>query len=246
MTSWQSQSLCQVCAQIDFADYFRRATNSRVDEDGCVGATPDAFRLGLLEHIYQKSSDCPFCWLVVNAICEKQINSDFPPKALLARVQTAGSVVECWIYSYLYADNAPSQADSTKAYRIGIAARVGEEQFCRPGDHLADIQLLAEDAELISGSRLFYSRRRDPDAFDIGLLREWLSCCEDLHGKHCEAPGFMFDSFPIVGAQDLLAINVKDQCLEYLTPKPRYVALSYCWPVEDAFKLTQARLDGLL
>lgn len=247
MTSQQSTTLCQVCAEIDFPEYFRRAINNRVDERGLVGANPNACRLGFLEDIYQKISDCPFCWLVVNAICRKHIQSHTSLEALLTQVQTAGSAaVECWMYSYLYADNAAFKTDSKKAYRIGIATRVSEEQFCSADDHSADVQLLAEDAELVCGSKLFYGRKFDPEKFDIDLLRYWLWCCEEKHGRHCEAPGFMYDSLPIVQPRDLLAVNVKNQCLEYLPPKSRYVALSYCWPVGDTFKLTQACLDGLL
>jgi len=242
----QDQHLCQVCTSINFSEYFQRAINSRVDDQGFPGASLNAFRLGVFEDIYRKSSTCAFCRLAVDAVCNNNIWSSPTPEAIMACNQTEGRGVECWMYSYLYADNDPDTADSQKAFRIGIATRVGEEGNCMPSDHSGDIQLLAEDALRICGSQLFHGRLIGREKVDVDLPRRWLSYCEREHREFCETPSLMFDSPPIPEPQDLLVIDVRRQCICHLPQGSRYVALSYCWPTGDTFKLTRANLNELL
>ena len=240
------QHLCQICTNIDLSRYFLSAINSRVDDSGFVGADHSAIRLGLFENIYQRSSYCDFCRLVVNAMCKKRQWSSTTPEAIIAQHKTGSPALECWMYSYLYADSNPERNDSQKAYRIGIATRTGEEGDCSPSDHSGDIQLLAEDAIRVCGSTLFHGRVVKQEKVDMDLPRHWLDYCEHEHGELCEAPSAQFGSPPLAEPQDLLAIDVKRQCISYLLPASRYVALSYCWPIRDTFKLTRANLKELL
>jgi hypothetical protein len=147
--------------------------------------------------------------------------------------------MECWIYSYCYADKDPDGADSQKAYRIGISTRVGDEDDCIPADPEGDIQLLAEDAMHLDMSPLFYGRMIHPDRVDIELTRQWLRLCENEHREHCK-------SADVEEPQQLLAIDVRRQCLCYLPQGSRYLALSYCWPISPTFMLTRIVLNGLL
>ena len=240
-----SQQLCEVCTKIDFVQYFQREVNTYIYESGLVGADTNALRLGRFEDIFGKSSSCPFCRLVVTAVCKRHTSWTFTPRHIIARNSEEGTEMECWMYSYSYAIHNPSETESETASRIGIATRVSEGLFSSPEDHAGDIQLLAEDAPQISRSKLFHGRIVDAAKLDMELARSWLRCCELKHGKLCENPRPMVNECSMQPYGHMV-IDVKRLCICHLPQGSRYVCLSYCWPIEETFTLTQATLSELL
>lgn len=240
------QQLCGICLKIELLRYFRDAIDGRVHRDGFVGPTGKALNLGPFEHLYRKSHYCSFCRLVVRAICTRRVQNRQTPEIIIAESQKAKTQLQCWLYSYLYAENKTRGTILQKAYPIGIATQLNEKDRSSVEEHAGDIQLLAEDAERISGSKLFYGRGVDAARVDLKLLRFWLSYCEIVHGRRCEFPNFTGDGHLNQKPQGILVIDVKRLCLCHLPQESRYVALSYRWPTIDTFLLPEDALDDLL
>lgn len=240
MSRTAEAQLCQVCTEIDFVEYFRRPIGSRVDYRGYVGPAPDALSLGLFKDICARSSTCSFCCLVVHAVYTKFWDEIVMPKDVLKRTKD----MEFRMYSHCYADNDPSKANSQKSCRIGLGSRVADDTFHPAFDHQGEIQLLAQDAVPLFGSELFYGRTLHHEKVDIGLVRDWISRCENNHGNLCLSP--LFSENPnSTGPQDLLAIDITRRCICHLPEGARYVALSYVWPVGDVFTLRKANCAQL-
>lgn len=247
----RSQQLCEICTNINFKEYFQHEIGTHVYErTHWIGADTNALRLGRIEDLFQKSSSCPFCRLVVAAIVQRRrrrISKTFTIENLIARNREEGTEMECWMYSYCYAIHNPSKTDSETANRIGIATRVakGYRPYL-PEDHAGDIQLLAEDAPRINKAKLFHGRVVDVAKLDMELARNWLRCCEREHGELCENPSSTMMNDRSTQPRSLMVVDVKRLCICRLPPGSRYVCLSYCWPIAKAFMLTQATLSELL
>ena len=234
--------LCESCSKINILQYFQRAVHSRVDESGFVGPTRDALKLGTVNILYKRSSKCSFCRLVIQAMCNRDCDSDISPEHLVAESQKAQNPIECWLYSYCFAESNLGDVESTKAFRIGIATQMKGEGPCTREERAGDIQLLATDARKAGLSELFYGRIVSTK-IDLGLPRSWIRICEREHGTLCEESNTETTS---TSPQDLILIDVKRMCLCYPSQQPRYVALSYCWPMTDAFQLSRDTLSEML
>lgn len=232
----RGQQLCKICEGIDFNDYFRRAVNCHTYQDGFVGANKNAVRLGLFEEIVQKSSFCSFCYLVAMAICRRRSSWVFNPQQKIAADRKRGVVMECWMYSYIYADHEPAEPGSERVNRIGIATRKNDEGPSESDDLAGDIQLVADDASQVGKSRLFHGRAVDAARMDGEMLRKWLDCCKTEHGDLCAIPRDNPDTKP----ENLLVVDVENLCICHLPPGSDYICLSYCWPMKKPFTLTRA------
>lgn len=243
----RSQQLCETCTKIDFKEYFQHEIGTHVYEPGnLVGADTNALRLGRFEDLFKKSSSCPFCRLVVTAICRRRTSWTFTPEHMIARNREEGTEMECWMYSYCYAIHDPFETDSETANRIGIATRVATGWLSSPEDHAGDIQLVAEDAPRINRSKLFHGRVVDAAKLDMELARNWLRCCEREHGELCENPSSTMMNNGSLQPHSLMVVDVQRLCICHLPPGSRYACLSYSWPIAEAFMLTQATLSELL
>ncbi|KAL9618166.1 MAG: hypothetical protein Q9160_007116 [Pyrenula sp. 1 TL-2023] len=150
------------------------------------------------------------------------------------------------MFSYCYAESDPSRIDSHKVYRIGIASQIENGTEFRPTSHIGDIQLLGQDATRHFGQELFYGRSINAERLYIDQLRGWLSLCESDHKDLCGSPiSKSRTGFAASGPQDLLAIDVKQECICHLPKGSKYVALSYCWPVGKHLLLRKANRDEL-
>jgi hypothetical protein len=129
-----SLNLCAVCANIDFAGYFRNETHVRRYKGGCTRPNEDAVRLGYLEEVYDRSIDCSFCRLTIKALCRRWERSSWTtPQELVDLSNKSGQMMDCYIYSYLYAENKgydgassvslPETQKSQQVYRVGVATR---------------------------------------------------------------------------------------------------------------------------
>jgi len=251
--------MCTICAAIDFAHYFRSEVNVSHEDSIFVRPSSEATKLGYLSEIYQRSSNCSFCRLVINAICKRWLRYEWvTPEELLEECVENGRNVEYHIYSYLFASDdsedtasmgtlptGQTPSSSHKAYRIGIGAIEDPRPYI---GHAGDIQLLATSAAQIKES-LFHGRALNPERVDITLARKWLRICEIEHGDFCEVPAFdpgetSADPFP----EQLFVVDVREMCLRELPQEARYIALSYCWPQNstDTFMTTASSVSELL
>ena len=237
--------LCETCSKINILLYFQRAIDSRVDRLGFAGPTRDALKLGTVDTLHKRSSQCSFCRLVIQAVCNRRIFSKLSPERLVAKSQKPLAPIECWLYSYCFADNNPDDIRSPKAFRISIATQMKGEGPCTLEEQVGDIQLLATDARKAGLSELFHGRFVSMK-IDIELCRSWVGYCEQEHGELCEELDAETGSTTAKTPQDLILIDVKRMCLRYAEHPVRYVALSYCWPKSQVFRLTQSILSEML
>ena len=131
--------LCESCSKINISQYFQRAVHSRVDQSGYAGPTRDALKLGTVDTLHKRGFQCSFCRLVIQAVCYTPIESNLSPERLIAKSQKVLAPIECWLYSYYFADSNPGDIRSPKAFRIGIATQMKGEGPCTQEEHAGDI-----------------------------------------------------------------------------------------------------------
>ena len=253
-----SQRLCAVCTKIDFTQYFRSELNVRHTNGYLVSADGDAVGLGHLEEIYKRSNYCSFCWLAIKALCKRWWRYTWvSPQEFVEQTCKERSEIDCYIYSYLNAQNIGVEATtsipqqgplvSETAYRISIGTRIPNDTAIPYLDHAGDIQLSATTATEIGKDRLFHGRDIDPARVNISLARDWLSLCETRHGQLCEEPAFESkDALPTITPKNLFVLDVQNMCLCLLPQGGRYVALSYCWSDKNTFVATRSTVVELL
>ena len=240
--------LCSVCANVDLKEYFRREVHVQWTLHRFVSLNQDALRLGYLKDIEKRYESCVFCRLIVEALCkwitqEELLGTDLKRK-------------ECYLFSYLYADNKVLNAasvnslvrsgESQRAYRIGIGVGALTELSMPYLDHAGDIQLSAISAAQYDMSRLFHGRVIDTRRVNMALARDWLSECETDHKQKCSLPGTTTEgSASPAGPRDLLVVDVLLMNLCRMPHGSRYIALSYCWPKVNKFVTTKSILTGL-
>ena len=251
--------LCSVCTNIDLKEYFRRETQVKGERDEFVGANQDALRLGYLEDIERRSVSCVFCRLTIEALCKRWAPSEWlTGEALLDTDKEDGVKKECYLFSYLYADNRGSNTasvdslvgskDLQRAYRIGIGARAPTDGRAVPYlDHAGDIQLSAISAAQYGMSRLFHGRAIHSERVYMGLARDWLIECESHHKQKCSLPAMAIGGpASPAGPRDLLVVDVLRMCLCQMPQGSRYIALSYCWPPNaNTFVTTKSMKEEL-
>ncbi len=250
--------LCSVCANIDLKEYFRREIHVQRIQNEVVSPSQDALRLGYLEDIGSRSESCSFCQLIIEAICMRWAPSNcITRQELLDMDRTEGIKKECYLFSYLYADNRGSNAasvdslfvgrDSQRAYRIGIGPRAPtDRQAVRNLDHAGDIQLSAISAAQYGMSRLCHGRIINSDRLNMGMARDWLTECENHHKQKCSLPAMTIRaSASPASPRDLLVVDVLRMCLCQMPHGSRYIALSYCWPKVNTFVTTKSMKEEL-
>ena len=161
----------------------------------------------------------------------------------------------CYIYSYPCASNDEKrevteillpESETVKACRIGVGLRrpVGPMEIVPSKDRAGSIQLSALDSAKIGNSDLFHGRILQPEKGDIELVKKWLHICEFQHAQKCEVPAAHPEiASPDPAPENLLVIDVQHMQLCYLPAGKRYVALSYCWPVNNTGNFTTSRAD---
>ena len=76
----------------------------------------------------------------------------------------------------------------------------------------------------------------DTRQIDIGMVRQWINCCQISHGDHCSS-----SELPLPSHQIYL-IDVEESCLVLAAAESRYIALSYVWGGTAAIKTTKSNL----
>ena len=164
---------------------------------------------------------------------------------------------ECYLFSYLYADNRGSNAasvdslvgskDLQRAYRIGIGVRAPTNGRAVPYlDHAGDIQLSAISAAQFGMSKLFHGKAIHSERLNMDMARDWLTECESHHQQKCSLPAMAIGgSGSPASPRDLLVVDVLRMCLCQMPSGSRYIALSYCWPKVNTFVTTKAMKEEL-
>ncbi|KAF2673733.1 HET-domain-containing protein [Microthyrium microscopicum] len=256
--------LCSICSTIDFHDYFCREVNcsrAHTTPQGYPAAGQSALRLGLVEELLERSDACAFCRLVIQAICKRrQVHRWTSSKQLAEREKLKQNKTELFVYSYMFANDAgmdlvdrssiASMNPDNAVFRIGIASRTmsnGIERADPFQDQIGVIQLAAKDAHKIGKSTRFHGRPFNNGPVDIGLAKYWINICQDAHGKLCDINSTIEPEEDVKSTRpkELYVVDVQRLCVKKLPPRARYVALSYCWPIEGAFSTVRSNLSAL-
>ena len=253
-----SDELCSVCANIDLKEYFRREIHAQRIDNESVSPSQDALRLGYLKDIGFRSDKCSFCRLVIESLCKRWSPSEWiTQQELLDTDREDGMTKECYLFSYLYADNRAFNAasvdslvgskDLQRAYRIGIGARAPTNGRGVPYlDHAGIIQLSAISAAQNGMSRLCHGRAIHSERVNMGMARDWLTECESHHEQKCSLPATAIEgSASPASPRDLLVVDVLRMCLCQMPQGSRYIALSYCWPEVNTFVTTKSMKEEL-
>lgn len=82
------------------------------------------------------------------------------------------------------------------------------------------------------------ARLRDNDFINVGLIKEWITTCEQLHTSGCCVPTSPSTSLSWM-------IDTMSGCLVPAGKATRYVALSYVWGQTEMLRTTTETLDAL-
>ena len=254
-----SDGLCSVCANIDLKEYFRREIHVHRLERDIVGPSYEALELGYMGEIGQRSESCTFCRLIIEALCKRWAPPNWvTPRELLDQEREAGGEHECFLFSYLYANNSGSNAvpvdslseerESQRTYRIGIGVSTQydprELRFIK--GHWGDIQLSAISAAQYGMPSICHGRILDPERVNMDLARDWLSEYETHHQQKCSLPDMSIGaSVSPAGPRNLLVVDVLLMNLCRMPHGSRYIALSYCWPKLNTFVTTKSMVTKL-
>lgn len=104
------------------------------------------------------------------------------------------------------------------------------------GCYYADMMLL--DSEYDKSGLSCMGRLRDDDFINIGLMKNWISTCEQLHTSTCCASASPSTSLSWM-------IDTIRGCLVPAEEGTRYVALSYVWGQTEMLKTTTETLNAL-
>ena len=253
-----SNGLCSVCANIDLKEYFRREIHVQRTHNYLIGPNQDALQLGYLGDIGKRSESCSFCQLIIEAICKRYGPSAWITRQkLLDTDRKKGIKKECYLFSYLYADNRGSNAasvdslfeerDLQRAYRIGIGIRAPTDgRAVEYLDHAGDIQLSASSAAQYGMPTFCHGRVLNFERVNMGTARDWLSECETHHKQKCSLPALAIEeSASIASPRELLVVDVLRMNLCRMPHGSRYIALSYCWPKVSTFVTTKSMKEEL-
>ncbi|KAF1987391.1 HET-domain-containing protein, partial [Aulographum hederae CBS 113979] len=229
--------LCTVCQNIDFLKYFQSAVDVVTNERFVVGPSEDAIHLGSLRQIYEKETTCSFCRLITSSIRCKWGNG----YSWESPEDNDGSIRRMGVSQAM-------SSTSPKTHRIGIGVRRPGQRINPRWDLAGDIQLSSLSATEHGMPSLFHGRLVGSSQLDLSLVQHWIQTCESKHGRKCEVPAVdpetaQPDAFP----DDLTVVDTRDMCLYHLPSGGRYIALSYCWPVNthETFLTTRSLVQEL-
>lgn len=138
-------------------------------------------------------------------------------------------------------DPLPRSGASEEGLTVEVRWNASKGRFtlcrCDPdGRYHADTMLLGNESGYSGLSCI--GRFRDEDFINIGLMKEWISTCEQLHTSTCCAPASASISLSWM-------IDTMNRCLVPAWKGIRYVALSYVWGQTEMLKTTSGTLSAL-
>lgn len=169
-----------------------------------------------------KSSDCPFCQLIVRAF--QQLNKTGSNH----KHQTLTQMNEVrldWFHSMAPGNRGGFTVDGG-GLRNWICVAV--EPGLKP-----------------QNSRTRYLKPQVDADVDVSQLSKWISACMSAHSGECSLVSSSFRrTFP--GLSVVRFIDVEQSCLVELLSVPQYVALSYVWGEVTNIRLTTANRQVML
>lgn len=200
--------LCEFCAQIPFDPEILQK-NAR---DSLI-----KYQLGSGTQV--KSSQCPFCKLVVRAYV--MANKDVSKYSQVSMIWSQGP-------------------GKRRAFNIinhnDIWIGFGSASDRCPRD----------DPEDPDTRKIYYIEPTTADVLNATRILRWISRCEQRHGLECmiQTPRAFSDAFR--GLPFLRLIDLQASCLVEKGEFVRYAALSYVWGAVPNFRLTKANRTALL
>ncbi|CCM05326.1 uncharacterized protein FIBRA_07540 [Fibroporia radiculosa] len=196
--------------------------------------------LGLLTDILKKSEQCLLCRLVTSLLrrCWRlEHHSDVDL-----------SNIQCSIYATgCGALEDPDLEEKKQCHRLRVLTsdRPQEIYNAMTAARMSmglDIQLLEQDAQIVSRPRELHGRRMG-DTVDVALVEKWLSLCEEEHGDACESVWWRGNDENLPSTVRMVDVTL--MAVVRAPPNCRYVALSYVWggPGED-YWTTMANIDA--
>ena len=95
MNQDHNQHLYDIYRKIEFEQYFQRELNIHVYDSDLVEADKAALRLGSFKEILERSFLCPFCRLIVTAICRRRTTWVFGFEDIIARNNGKRTEMKC-------------------------------------------------------------------------------------------------------------------------------------------------------
>jgi hypothetical protein len=88
-------------------------------------------------------------------------------------------------------------------------------------------------------------RPYDPMHIDVGVLRNWIHCCDATHGEICHSLPTLFSGYPPRSLRSLNLIDLKRECIATMPwlENLRYVALSYVWGAVETAKASRDNIS---
>jgi len=108
-----------------------------------------------------------------------------------------------------------------------------------------EITLLANDSP--TSSYAFFVRPVREDQIDFGVVRNWISMCEDWHGEACRKSRMVDEEIKNITDEipSFRLIDVVDNCLVQGVGNSRYAALSYVWGRVDSLRTLKENVKAL-
>ena len=222
--------LCETCADIEYPWPIQSSQPCNKTRDREGGTFPDQ-ALGTPAQILERANRCDFCTLITKH---------------LARYTGLDPTGQCWLTGesnlFLSCDQPDFTRDGlhTHVKKTSIQFRPSKTMYWLPlpwelDDH--DSQGIPIILDFQTDARAPQSKHDDPSAafwgrrvmshIDMGLVRRWLSLCENAHVGRCphssNVPDWAIDTLPS------FVIDVRNWCVTRPLLHCRYVALSYVW-----------------
>lgn len=222
------EPLCSTCSTLDLC---------AILHDGIP--RDHAVPLGHLTDILNKNDQCGLCCLIV-ALIRHSWQLDNHPGIDLGGITCTLHAEACGCD-----EDITSHRDICHHLYIKTSSRPRETSLAliAAGAFFApdlEIRLLEEDASKVGRMKKFHGRRVGQNV-DVGLLKNWISACENKHEEKCERVWWKGTGEVLPNSARI--VDVVRMAIVPAPPTCRYVALSYIWGGPgDAYWTTQANL----
>ncbi|KAI1451429.1 heterokaryon incompatibility protein-domain-containing protein [Annulohypoxylon moriforme] len=209
-------TLCERCAKIDWLDMSRQTCSTSTGEVQTENDISEPFEDVVIERgdfltidVSSLKKNCSTC-LLFSALARKEKRRGSKVKRFTFGGEDSGGF-------YGDADWLSPRPYGSMEYNDPELPKSNESWCCEDVIGLA-IQEHAGGAKSIPRTL----RKIDPAKIDRTLLKDWISTCENEHGKDCNPSEFELVPF-------LRVIDVRTGIIEKAKEGCKYVALSYVW-----------------
>ncbi|KAL4071472.1 heterokaryon incompatibility protein-domain-containing protein [Scleroderma yunnanense] len=171
----------------------------------------------------KKSNHCALCRLIFSLVRHSWCLDDHPGLDV--------ANIYCSFWAPGFGPPGPRLGEKERCRRLRLHVSSWPPEITtsllssRSPSHLS-IQLLAEDAHMVSKRKYLHGRRMK-DVVDIRLIRRWIKLCESKHKGSCLSARVwpnnekLPDSLRMVDVMQMALVGAPQNC--------RYAALSYVW-----------------